>query len=57
MSQMEWRDGSIKNVHIDPVLLYDYQRHLKLALSVYQKRLQWLNNNSQKSFGILREEK
>ena len=57
MSQMEWKDGSIKNVHIDPVLLSDYQRHLKIALGVYHKRLEWLNSESQKSFGIIREEK
>ena len=54
---MEWKDGSIKNVHIDPVLLYDYRRHLKIALGVYHKRLEWLNSESQKSFGIIREEK
>ena len=54
---MEWKDGSIKNVHIDPVLLSDYQRHLKIALGVYHKRLEWLNSESQKSFGIIREEK
>ena len=28
MTQFEWHDGSIKNVHVDQTLLYDYQKQL-----------------------------
>lgn len=25
MMQFEWHDGTVKNVHVDPPILYDYQ--------------------------------
>ena len=25
MAQFKWFDGSVKNVHVDPTLLFDYQ--------------------------------
>ena len=25
MAQFKWHDGSVKNVHVDPTLLFDYQ--------------------------------
>lgn len=29
MHQFEWHDGSIKNVHVDVALLYEYQVKLR----------------------------
>ena len=25
MAQFKWHDGSVKNVHVDPTILFDYQ--------------------------------
>lgn len=25
MAQFKWHDGTVKNVHVDPTLLFDYQ--------------------------------
>ena len=50
---MEWHDGSLKNVHVDPVILFSYQHHLKNTLKVYQNRVQWLQRSSRKYYGTL----
>ena len=53
MVQMEWHDGSLKNVHIDPVLLFSYQNHLQNALQVFENRVQWLQGASRRYYGCI----
>eukprot|EP00111_Clytia_hemisphaerica_P020100 TCONS_00059231-protein len=57
MVQMEWHDGSLKNVHVDPVILFNYQNHLRSALTVYQKRVEWLQGASRKYYGNIVEKR
>ncbi|XP_057310372.1 von Willebrand factor A domain-containing protein 3A-like isoform X1 [Hydractinia symbiolongicarpus] len=57
MIQMDWYDGSVKNVHVDPVILFNYQHHLQAALNLYRKRLNWLNEDSRKTFGTIVQKK
>ena len=57
MVQMEWHDGTLKNVHVDPVILFNYQNHLKNAISVYQKRVRWLQGSSRRYYGCIVEKK
>ena len=57
MVQMEWHDGSHKNVHVDPVILFNYQNHLKNAITVYQKRVKWLQGSSRRYYGCIVEKR
>ena len=56
---MEWHDGSVKNVHVDPVILGSYQQNLKDALNAYRKRMDWLSDEStsRKAFGTIVEKR
>ena len=55
MTQFEWHDGSVKNVHIDLATLYDFQKRLKSSVELYEKRIDWLSTGSRKIFGALSE--
>ena len=57
MVQMEWHDGSMKNVHIDPVVMFNYQHYLRDALQLYTRRLNWLQFQSRKLFGTLAQKR
>ena len=57
MVQMEWHDGTHKNVHVDPVILFNYQNHLKNAIAVYQKRVKWLQGSSRRYYGCIVEKR
>ncbi|XP_048575749.1 von Willebrand factor A domain-containing protein 3A isoform X2 [Nematostella vectensis] len=55
MAQFEWHDGTVKNVHVDPTLLFDYQRHLESAVRLYRRRMEWLSVGCRKIFGTVVE--
>ncbi|XP_071488383.1 von Willebrand factor A domain-containing protein 3A-like [Diadema antillarum] len=55
MTQFEWHDGSIKNVHVDPTLLYDYQKQLGAMVKLYERRIDWLSKDSRRLFGTIVE--
>ena len=55
MTQFEWHDGTIKNVHVDPALLYDYQKQLGAMVKLYERRIDWLSKESRRLFGTICE--
>ena len=57
MVQFEWHDKSVKNVHVDPTLLYDYQKRLGSTVVLFEKRIDWLSSASRKLFGSIVENK
>ena len=57
MTQFEWHDGSIKNVHVDQTLLYDYQKQLGAMVKLYERRIDWLSKDSRRLFGTIIEKK
>lgn len=57
MAQFKWHDGSVKNVHVDPTLLFDYQRHLESAVHLYKRRVDWLSVGCRRIFGTVVEKR
>ncbi|XP_030069022.1 von Willebrand factor A domain-containing protein 3A [Microcaecilia unicolor] len=57
MMQLEWHDGSIKNVHVDPPILYDYQKQLGKTVKMYEKRINWLSSGSRRIWGTVCEQR
>ena len=57
MVQLKWHDGSTKNVHVDPVLLFDYQHQLEVVMQMYRRRVEWLSQGSRKTFGTVVEQR
>ncbi|XP_070580843.1 von Willebrand factor A domain-containing protein 3A-like isoform X2 [Ptychodera flava] len=57
MAQFQWHDGSLKNVHVDPTQLYDYQKKLATVVKLYEKRVDWLSRSSRRIFGTIVEKK
>lgn len=57
MAQFKWFDGSVKNVHVDPTLLFDYQRHLESASHLYKRRVEWLSVSCRRIFGTVVEKR
>ncbi|XP_068100923.1 von Willebrand factor A domain-containing protein 3A isoform X2 [Hyperolius riggenbachi] len=57
MMQFEWHDGTVKNVHVDPPLLYDYQKQLAKVAHTYKKRIDWLTKGSRRIWGTLCEKR
>ncbi|KAJ8253861.1 hypothetical protein COCON_G00204730 [Conger conger] len=57
MVQFEWHDGTVKNVHVDPPLLYAYQKQLVSAVKVLEKRVGWLNTGSRQIWGTVCEQR
>ncbi|CAF1040576.1 unnamed protein product [Adineta ricciae] len=55
MIQVDWHDGTTKNVHVDLAALYDYQKRLKKVVELYEQRMEWLCSSSRKIFGNLVE--
>lgn len=55
MVQVDWHDGTRKNVHIDLARLYDYQKRLKTIVELYEQRMEWLCSSSRKIFGSIVE--
>ncbi|XP_077979926.1 von Willebrand factor A domain-containing protein 3A-like isoform X2 [Glandiceps talaboti] len=57
MAQFQWHDGTLKNVHVDPTQLYDYQKKLATAVKLYEKRVDWLSRSSRRIFGTIVEKR
>ncbi|MEE6497733.1 hypothetical protein FKM82_002827 [Ascaphus truei] len=57
MMQFEWHDGTVKNVHVDPPLLYEYQKRLGKIVRTYEKRIGWLSGHSRRLWGTVCEKR
>jgi len=57
MTQFQWHDGTIKNIHVDMSLLFEYQKQLGAVVKLYEKRIDWLSCGSRKFFGSVTENK
>ncbi|XP_032896497.1 von Willebrand factor A domain-containing protein 3A [Amblyraja radiata] len=57
MMQLEWFDGTVRNLHVDPPQLYQYQGSLSRAVRGFQRRLGWLCSGSRRVWGNLCEER
>uniref|UniRef100_A0ACB8FL74 Uncharacterized protein n=1 Tax=Sphaerodactylus townsendi TaxID=933632 RepID=A0ACB8FL74_9SAUR len=55
MKQLEWHDGTVKNVHVDPPILYDYQKQLTRLVRRYERRIEWLSAGSRRMWGTVCE--
>uniref|UniRef100_A0A452GT63 VWFA domain-containing protein n=1 Tax=Gopherus agassizii TaxID=38772 RepID=A0A452GT63_9SAUR len=55
MMQFEWHDGTVKNVHVDPPILYDYQKQLDRMVRTYERRIDWLSMASRRIWGTVCE--
>ncbi|XP_030098373.1 von Willebrand factor A domain-containing protein 3A isoform X4 [Mus musculus] len=53
MVQFEWHDGTVKNIHVDPPVLFEYQKQLGKAVQIYEHRLQWLSLTSRRIWGTV----
>ncbi|CAK8673496.1 unnamed protein product [Clavelina lepadiformis] len=57
MQQFEWHDGSIKNVHVDIAMLYEYQKELGTSVKTFERRIEWLASGSRKIWGTVVEKR
>ncbi|XP_041062739.1 von Willebrand factor A domain-containing protein 3A [Carcharodon carcharias] len=57
MMQLEWHDGTVKNVHVDPPLLYEYQKQLGRAMNRFERRADWLSTSSRRMWGNVCEKR
>lgn len=57
MAQFQWHDGTVKNVHVDMSLLFEYQKQLGAVVKIYEKRIDWLSCASRRLFGSVTENK
>ncbi|NXS82228.1 VWA3A protein, partial [Erpornis zantholeuca] len=55
MMQFEWYDGTVKNVHVDLPVLYNYQKTLAKMVRIYEKRIDWLCVGSRRIWGSVCE--
>ncbi|XP_048189023.1 von Willebrand factor A domain-containing protein 3A [Perognathus longimembris pacificus] len=57
MVQFEWHDGTVKNIHVDPPFLYEYQKQLGRVVRIYERRVEWLSLASRRIWGTLCEKR
>ncbi|XP_071976659.1 von Willebrand factor A domain-containing protein 3A isoform X2 [Engystomops pustulosus] len=57
MMQFEWHDGTVKNIHVDPPVLYEYQKQLAKLARTYEKRIDWLTKGSRRLWGTVCEKR
>uniref|UniRef100_H0WWW2 von Willebrand factor A domain containing 3A n=1 Tax=Otolemur garnettii TaxID=30611 RepID=H0WWW2_OTOGA len=57
MVQFEWHDGTVKNIHVDPPFLYEYQKQLSRAMRMYEWRIEWLSLASRRIWGTVCEKR
>nr|XP_012997649.1 von Willebrand factor A domain-containing protein 3A isoform X1 [Cavia porcellus]XP_023416575.1 von Willebrand factor A domain-containing protein 3A isoform X1 [Cavia porcellus] len=57
MVQFEWHDGTVKNIHVDPPFLYEYQKQLSRAMRGYERRVEWLSLASRRIWGTICEKR
>ncbi|XP_065500951.1 von Willebrand factor A domain-containing protein 3A [Caloenas nicobarica] len=55
MMQFEWYNGTVKNIHIDLPVLYNYQKMLAKMVRIYEKRIDWLSVASRRIWGSVCE--
>ncbi|KAJ7401385.1 hypothetical protein BTVI_96387 [Pitangus sulphuratus] len=55
MMQFEWYDGTVKNIHVDLPVLYNYQKLLTKMVNIYEKRIDWLSIASRRIWGSVCE--
>ncbi|XP_075292454.1 von Willebrand factor A domain-containing protein 3A [Opisthocomus hoazin] len=55
MMQFEWYDGTVKNIHVDLPVLYNYQKLLAEMVRIYEKRIDWLSAASRRIWGSVCE--
>ncbi|KFV02357.1 von Willebrand factor A domain-containing protein 3A, partial [Tauraco erythrolophus] len=55
MTQFEWYDGTVKNIHIDLPVLRNYQKLLAKMVRIYEKRIDWLSVASRRIWGSVCE--
>ncbi|KFP36532.1 von Willebrand factor A domain-containing protein 3A, partial [Chlamydotis macqueenii] len=55
MMQFEWYDGTVKNIHVDLPVLYNYQKLLAKIVRIYDKRIDWLSVASRRIWGSVCE--
>ncbi|KAM9556255.1 von Willebrand factor A domain-containing protein 3A isoform 1-T1 [Guaruba guarouba] len=55
MIQFEWYDGTVKNIHVDLPVLYNYQKLLVNMVRIYEKRIDWLSVASRRIWGSVCE--
>ncbi|XP_058536234.1 von Willebrand factor A domain-containing protein 3A isoform X1 [Ochotona princeps] len=57
MVQFEWHDGTVKNIHVDPPFLYEYQKQLSRAVRIFERRIEWLSLASRRIWGTVCEKR
>ncbi|XP_008572457.1 PREDICTED: von Willebrand factor A domain-containing protein 3A, partial [Galeopterus variegatus] len=57
MVQLEWHDGTVKNIHVDRPVLYEYQKQLSRAMWMYERRIEWLSLASRRIWGTVCEKR
>lgn len=57
MMQFEWHDGTVKNIHVDPPVLYEYQKQLAKVARTYERRIDWLTKGSRRMWGTVCEKR
>ncbi|KAM6299191.1 von Willebrand factor A domain-containing protein 3A [Aegotheles albertisi] len=55
MMQFEWYDGTVKYIHVDLSVLYNYQKLLAKMVRIYEKRIDWLSVASRRIWGSVCE--
>ncbi|KAM4829676.1 von Willebrand factor A domain-containing protein 3A [Thomomys bottae] len=57
MVQLEWHDGTVKNIHVDLPFLCEYQKQLGRVVRMYERRVEWLSLASRRIWGTLCEKR
>ncbi|XP_023620601.1 von Willebrand factor A domain-containing protein 3A [Myotis lucifugus] len=57
MVQLQWHDGTVRNVHVDLPFLYEYQKQLSRAMRTYERRIEWLSLASRRIWGTVCEKR
>ena len=55
MVQVDWFNGSVKNVHVDPAVLHNYTQQLSNAIRIYKKQFSLMHMGSRQMFGSISE--
>jgi hypothetical protein len=53
---MEWSDGTLRTVHVDPVTIMTLRKHISQHVKVVKNRVAWLGTGSRRAFGTLVED-
>ncbi|KAJ8298494.1 hypothetical protein KUTeg_025025 [Tegillarca granosa] len=53
---VKWKDGRCVHVQVTPELHRHYEQKIKIAMNVFQQRIDWLNQGSRALFGTVIED-